>query len=33
MKEKEEKMHFSKIDDFFTTQEERDADIKKNQTK
>ena len=24
MKEKEEKMHFPKIDDFFTTQEERD---------
>lgn len=26
MKEKEEKMHFPKIDDFFTTQEERDAE-------
>ena len=24
MKEKEEKMHFTKIDDFFTTQKERD---------
>lgn len=25
MKENEEKMHFPKIDDFFTTQEERDS--------
>lgn len=27
MKEKEEKMYFPKIDDFFITQEERDAEL------